>query len=112
MCWVLGSYPVTALALECWVRQRVKWWLEHHQAIETMGNETEVLNDLNVELRGPLLDLTALCFGIFLRVRYDWAGLPDGDDEEAYGDSNAKCELLIEYHEDGFVSGTMTDRDA
>lgn len=36
-----------------------------------MGNENEILNDLSVEIRGPLLGMITNCFGLSLSIKYD-----------------------------------------
>lgn len=66
----LNYFPVAAFALECWARQKTKVWVDQNPANDFMGNEQEVLSDLSVEIRGPLLGVMATAFGVAVKIHY------------------------------------------
>lgn len=45
-------------------------WIEANPSLDYMGNEVEILTDLNNEIRGPLLGIIAMSLKLFLRLKY------------------------------------------
>jgi hypothetical protein len=80
-----------------------------------MGNEIEILHDLSVEIRGPLMAIIANCFGVSLRIKYDisnkiYFDVDPTNFEEEYGNGTSQMEIGIEYRSDGFSSGKISEK--
>ena len=69
---LLNTYPIFVVVLECWVRRKAILWLEQCPQDFSMGNEHEILLDLNLEVRGPLLGIIAESLKTSLKLKFEY----------------------------------------
>ena len=75
-----------------------------------MGNEIDLLNDLGVQIRGPLLGMIAGAFGMSIRIRFGQRAENEQQNIETYSSQNCKFQLALDYIPDGFSLGQLHEK--